>query len=77
MRNLIIHHGGMCDKEYEDKSANRPGLPNLALGQPIELNGILVTSLLVPVIKCCVDLTKAVDDWLDDELASLGRGAGI
>jgi hypothetical protein len=77
VRNLIIHHGGVCDKEYEEKSSNRPLLPKPALGGPLKLDGLLVAGLLNPVIRCCVGLIKAVDEWLESQLPSPGYGAGI
>jgi hypothetical protein len=65
-RNLLVHKAGVCDSEYHRrvKGGKLSPLPKLEIGQPLDLDGVMVKELLSPVFACGSRLTKAVDGWL-------------
>ena len=83
IRNLIIHKASIADEEYvkRAKAVNKAGLaiPQLAEGQPLQLDGVIVKSLVDPVVACCLKLFVAIDGWLTEGSLAPGyeAGAGI
>jgi hypothetical protein len=77
VRNVIVHCAGRCDKEYQTKSEGRPPLPQLAIGEELSLDGVLVRDLVAPALKGCVRLIQTIDGWLDGRLSPFQQGGGI
>jgi hypothetical protein len=67
VRNLIVHAAGVGDKEYIAKSEKKL-LPQLKPGDPLELDGSLVSSLIAPVLERSTCLITTVDTWLSENL---------
>jgi hypothetical protein len=82
VRNLIVHKASIADEEYIGRivAINKAGLPipEVDKGQPLQLDGATVKSIIDPVVACCLKLVTAIDDWLNDEekLSSPGYIAG-
>jgi len=67
VRNLLIHKGGIVDDTFLKDSVGVSGLSGFASllpGAAIQIDGLLVISVVDPVIKCGYQLLKAVDDWI-------------
>jgi hypothetical protein len=64
LRNVIVHRGGVADKEYVEKSVYLSGLPLAGIGQPIPIDGRVAAHAIDEVILCCAKLVDAVDVWL-------------
>jgi hypothetical protein len=63
-RNLVVHKAGRCDAEYQRRAAGLPQLPQLKIGEPLPLDGVLVQRLIEPAFANCHLLIKSVGNWL-------------
>jgi hypothetical protein len=64
LRNAIVHKGGVADKEYLQRRKYLLGLPAVAEGEPIPLDGQVVSHAIGETLFCCASLMGAVDEWL-------------
>jgi hypothetical protein len=64
LRNAIVHKGGVVDKEYLQRRKYLAGLPEAAEGDPIPLDGQIVSHAIGETLFCCASLVGAVDEWL-------------
>jgi hypothetical protein len=65
VRNNLVHSGGVMDQRTHRRSDDLPAqLRGLAVGQPILLDGEIVSALNGSVIENGRDLLAAVDSWL-------------
>jgi hypothetical protein len=65
VRNNLVHNGGVVDKQIRSRSSDLPPqLRALSVGEPILLDGEIVSALNRPVIDNGGDLLVAVDSWL-------------
>jgi hypothetical protein len=70
---LIAHGGGKCDQDYLDKQKSVPGLPPLAIGEPLQLDGEMVVGLVKPVSELCGGLLTKVTAWIKIEFGDAAR----
>jgi len=67
LRNVIVHHVGRIDQDFKDHS---DGLAILEpyrlqdLNTPIEVDGVLVQSVVDPAISSGYSLIRAIDNWI-------------
>jgi hypothetical protein len=66
VRNLIVHRASRCDEEYQQKADRLPNIPQLSLGDKMQLDGEIVNRLLSGSIKSSVNLISSVDKWVQD-----------
>jgi hypothetical protein len=64
LRNAIVHKGGVADKEYLQRRKYLSNLPEADEGQPIPLDGQVVSHAIGETLFCCASLMGAVDEWL-------------
>lgn len=64
VRNLIVHTGGIADSIYVAAAQRIPAAPQLALNEPLTLDGAMARKLIDPVIICGKNLLEAVDAWV-------------
>lgn len=67
LRNVIVHHAGRVDQVFKDDSDGFPVLASYraqSLDTLIEVDGVLVRSVVDPVISSGYSLIRAVDSWL-------------
>ena len=66
VRNNLVHNGGIIDEQIVRRAGDLPTelRTTTSIGQPMLLNGELVSQLVGPVFKCGYGLVLAVDDWL-------------
>lgn len=64
LRNLIVHKSGKCDEEYQRRQQGIPALPQLEIGQTLELNGELIAWTLHDMVETAAKLIRAVDSWI-------------
>jgi hypothetical protein len=64
VRNLFVHRAGVVDQKYLNRTKNLPNVPSAAIGEPILLDGEIVSKLTRPVMLRGIALLTAVDDWL-------------
>jgi hypothetical protein len=64
VRNLIGHKAGKCDDKYLDYAKQLPQIPQLALGDTLKPDGVIVSELVRPALRCCIRLIRETDDWL-------------
>jgi hypothetical protein len=64
LRNVIVHKGGIADREYLEKRAYLSNLPLAEIGQPIPIDGQVTAHAIGEVIFCCAKLVDTVDEWL-------------
>jgi hypothetical protein len=64
IRNVLVHNGGIIDREYLDGVAHLPPEAIGPLNSPIKLDGPLVGEIVGPVLKIGYDLVTSVDQWL-------------
>jgi hypothetical protein len=65
VRNNLVHNGGIIDERTRRQSSDLPTpLSGLSVGEPILLDGEIVSVLNGPVIENGRDLLVAVDSWL-------------
>ena len=67
VRNVLVHTAGKIDYEYRRQTKGLANAPPGEIGERLELNGAVSTSLIHPVIKLSVGLIRAVDMWLTRE----------
>ncbi len=63
MRNVIVHNGGVIDKEFQ----NAKGVPPEAMGplnSAIKIDGALVAKIVGPVLRIGHKLLVEVDQWI-------------
>jgi hypothetical protein len=64
LRNSIVHKGGIADKEYLQRRKYLTSLPEAHEGQPIPLDGQVVSHAIGETLFCCASLMGSVDEWL-------------
>jgi len=63
-RNVLVHKAGVVDAEFLKKNRAWPGFANAEIGKSLQLNGIVVRDLIIPVHENAINLTNAVGAWL-------------
>ena len=66
IRNVLVHKAGKADREYVKRCSYLPMLPQTPEGQPVLLNGHIVTNLIRPCLEQAGNLMIAVDDWVGE-----------
>ena len=64
LRNALIHSGGKVDSEFKNSVANHPILKACEVGEPIPLDGQLISPLIEQASKCGQELIEFVSKWL-------------
>lgn len=64
VRNVLVHRGGLVDDMFADRVKRIPGLSDFKEGDPLQVDGALVSSMVNSVVGSCIALIKAVDEWL-------------
>lgn len=64
MRNVLVHRAGLVDDMFVRRVENIPHLSGFKEGDPLLVDGALVASTVNSVVSSCIDLIKAVDEWL-------------
>jgi hypothetical protein len=64
IRNVIVHSGGVADRDYLNDSKGIPLAPRLRLEQTLALDGELCATVIDATIVCCRRLLSAVDTWI-------------
>jgi hypothetical protein len=65
VRNLIVHKAHIADQTYKDDILGNNLAPKLEIGQPLELDGQMVRSLIRPVISTCIAMIVGVKNWVE------------
>lgn len=64
-RHAIVHNGGIIDEKFLRRKADLPAGILGEAGKPLPLDGLVVRTLIVPVISKGWQLIESVDQWLD------------
>jgi len=65
IRNLLAHRGGVVDNKFLDELRTwSPSLADLPIGQPLSVDGDMVSKFLGSVAEASVCLLNFVADWL-------------
>jgi hypothetical protein len=64
LRNALVHKAGRADAEYLRRAAELK-LPKPELGEPILLDGQVISNLVRPAIVTAGHLMTAVSDWIE------------
>jgi hypothetical protein len=64
LRNVIVHCGGILDKQFKKQSQDIPSLASLAENEHVPLSEPMLQAFSVTVAERGMKLIRFVDDWL-------------
>jgi hypothetical protein len=65
VRNLIVHRGGIVDKEFLEKVSGIPEFSSAKMEHALHLDFELVRKLIVPAVRRGATLVAGVQRWID------------
>lgn len=64
VRNVLVHKGGIADDEFQRRVQEHPSLSTVKVGEPVPINGELVSSSFSAVAERSRELLLYVADWM-------------
>jgi len=61
VRNLLVHRGGIVDRQYRDSTKSIRGCPRASIGKKLFLRGDRAAKLIQAVVHTSIALLQAVD----------------
>jgi hypothetical protein len=76
LRNVIVHKSAIADAEYVRKAKDLPTLPQLNVGERVQLHGKAVADLIHQTALHTLALFIAVDHWLTNNAIKADADGG-